>query len=42
VKLTFEKDLDSYLERMLQYAEEGSVDGKLRKRYENKNIVDKI
>jgi len=40
VKLTFEKDLDSYLERMLQYAEEGSVDGKLRKRYENKNIVD--
>jgi len=40
VKLTFEKDLDSYLGRILKYAEADSVDGKLRKRYENKNIVD--
>lgn len=38
VKLTFEEDF--YLNRMFQYAEENSVDGKLRKRYENKNIVD--
>lgn len=38
VKLAFEKDF--YLNRMFQYAEEDSIDGKLRKRYENKNIVD--
>lgn len=38
VKLTFEDDF--YLDRILQYSEVDSVDGKLRKRYDNKNIVD--